>query len=115
MYRAENETVSHVVSECKFLAQKEYKERDNNVCRYILSKPSKNMTLKEHHNGTSMSQIELLRPKGTRFCGILQSSVIILLLSDIVITDKTKEVKIVDVTIPGDVRVNEREVGRTGK
>ena len=31
------------------------------------------------------------------------------------ITDKTKEVKIVDVTIPGDVRVNEREVGRTGK
>ena len=57
----------------------------------------------------------VIETEGYRFCGILQSSVIILLLSDIVITDKTKEVKIVDVTIPGDVRVNEREVGRTGK
>ena len=35
---------------------------------------------------------------------------------DIVLIDKTiKEVKIVDVTIPGDERVNEREVGKIGK
>ena len=37
---------------------------------------AKNMTSKEHNSGTSMSQMELLRAKGTRFCGILQSSVI---------------------------------------
>ena len=37
---------------------------------------AKNMTSKEHSSGISMSQIELLRTKGTRFCGILQSSVI---------------------------------------
>ena len=35
MCRVENETVSHIVSECKMLAQKEYKKRHDNVCRYI--------------------------------------------------------------------------------
>ena len=33
--RVENETVSHIVSECKMLAQKEYKKKHGNVCRYI--------------------------------------------------------------------------------
>ena len=37
---------------------------------------AKNMTSKEHSSDMSMSQIELLRRKGTRFCVILQSSVI---------------------------------------
>ena len=37
---------------------------------------AKNMAFKEHNSGTSMTQMELLRTKGTRFCGILQSSVI---------------------------------------
>ena len=37
---------------------------------------AKNMNSQEHSTGTSMSQMELLRTKGTRFCGILQSSVI---------------------------------------
>ena len=35
---------------------------------------AKNMTSKERNSGTSMSQMELLRTKGTRFCGIVQSS-----------------------------------------
>ena len=33
--RVENELVSHIVSECKMLAQKEYKKRNGNVCRNI--------------------------------------------------------------------------------
>ena len=37
---------------------------------------AKNMAFKEHNSGTSMRQMELLRIKGTRFIGILQSSVI---------------------------------------
>ena len=37
---------------------------------------AKNMAFKEHSSGTSMSQIELLRTKGKRFCGIFQSSAI---------------------------------------
>ena len=35
MCRVENETISHIVSECQMLAQKEYKKRHGNVCRYI--------------------------------------------------------------------------------
>ena len=37
---------------------------------------AKNMTSKEHNSGASIRQMELLRTKGTRFCGILQPSVI---------------------------------------
>ena len=66
-----------------------------------------------------MSQMGLLRTKVTRFCWILQSSVIPRLKlrrPDIVLIDKTMtEVKIADVTIPGDERVNEREVGKIEK
>ena len=35
MCRVENKTVSHTVSECKMLVQKEYKKRHDNVGRYI--------------------------------------------------------------------------------
>ena len=37
---------------------------------------AKSMTSKEHSSDMSMSQIELLRTKGTRFCVILKSGVI---------------------------------------
>ena len=66
MCRVEKETVSHIVTECKVLAQKEQ----------FIGNYAKNMTSKERISGTSMSQIELLRTKGRRFCGILQSGVI---------------------------------------
>ena len=72
------------------------------------------MALKEHHSGKSMSQLKLLRTK--LYFGILQSSVISILKLDyqiLLIIDKTKkEVKNTDVTTPGDVWVNEREVGK---
>ena len=35
MCRVENETVSHIASECKMLAQKGYEKMHDNVCRYI--------------------------------------------------------------------------------
>ena len=34
IFRIKNETVSHVISECKMLTQKEYKNRHVNVCKY---------------------------------------------------------------------------------
>ena len=43
---------------------------------YSLETMKKKYDFKEHNSGTSMSQMELLRTKGTRFCGILQSIVI---------------------------------------
>ena len=41
MRRLENETVSHIVSECKMLVQKEYKKRHDNVFRNIHCKVRK--------------------------------------------------------------------------
>ena len=41
-----------------------------------------NMDFKTHNSATSMSQMELLRTNGTRFCEILQSSVIPRLMLD---------------------------------
>ena len=85
MCRVENEPISHIVSECKMLSRKEYRyihRRHDNVCRYIHRKISKNMDLKTHNSATSMSQMELLRTNGTRFCEILQSSVIPRLMLD---------------------------------
>ena len=35
MCNQRNETVSHIVSECTVLAQKEYLKRHNNVCQYV--------------------------------------------------------------------------------
>ena len=35
MYNKKSETVSHIVSECEKLAQKEYKRRNDNVVRIV--------------------------------------------------------------------------------
>ena len=76
----------------------------------------KNMALKKHHKRTTMNQMELLRAKFARLCWILQSSVVSRLKLDNQIIDKTKkEVKIVDINIPGDVRVNKRKVRKVEK
>ena len=76
MCRVENETVSHIVSQCKMLAQKEYKKRHDNVGRYIHWKLCEKYGFQGAQSGTSMIQMELLRTKSTRFCGILQFSAI---------------------------------------
>ena len=59
-------------------------------------------------SGTSMSQMELLRTKCTRFFKNVQSSVISRLKLDnqIVFIDKNKSVKMIDINIPGDIGVS---------
>ena len=109
----------HIVSECQILAQKEYKKRHDNVCRYIHWK------LCEKHDFQGAQQWYEHEPDG-----VIENKAYKILWNftiqcdtkiearrpDIVLTDKTmKEVKIVDATIPGDERVSEREVGKTEK
>ena len=65
--RVENKTVSHIVSECKMLAQKNTKRGMTMYAGMFIGNYVKNMTSKEHNNGTSMSQMESLRTKGTRW------------------------------------------------
>ena len=100
------------------LTQKEYKKRHDNVCRYIHSR------LWTKHGFEGGPQWHEHEPDG-----VIENEVYKILWSfkiqcdtkietrrpDIVIIDKTKEAKIVDVTIPGDVRVNKREIGKTKK
>ena len=71
MCKVENETGSHTVNECKMLTQKEYKKRHDKVCRYIHWKLCEKHDFQRAQHGTSMNQMELLRTKSTRFCGIL--------------------------------------------
>ena len=119
MCKVESETISHILGECKMLAQKGYKKRYDNVCRHIHWK------LCEKHNFQRARQWYEHEPDG-----IIEKKGYKILWDftiqcdtktearrpDIVFIDKTKkEVNIVDVTIPGDERVNEREVGEIEK
>ena len=103
----ENETVSHITSECTMLAKNKYKKVRQCMQVYSLE-TAKNRVLKDCHSGT--------KTNCTGFYGILQSSAISKLARqwDIVIIDKSnKEVKITNVTILGELLVNEREIGMT--
>ena len=119
MCKVENEAVSHIVSECEMLAQKDYKKRHDNVCRYIHWK------LRKKHGFQGVQHWYECEPNG-----VIENKEYKILWDftvqcdtkiearqpDIIVIDKTKkEVRIVDVTIPGDVQVNEREVGKIEK
>ena len=77
------------------------------------------MAFTEHNSGTSMSAIRKHKNKEYNilwYFTIQYNTKIEARRSDIIVTDKTKmEVKVVDVTIPGDQRVNERKVGKIEK
>ena len=77
------------------------------------------MAFKEHNSGTSMSTIRKHKNKEYNIpwhFAIQYDTKIEAGQSDIIVIDKTKmEVKVVDVTIPGDQQVNERKVGKIEK
>ena len=115
MCRVENETVSHIVSECKMFAQNEYKKSHDNVCRYT------HWRLKKYGFQGAQQWYEhepdgVIDNKGYKILWdftIQYNNKTEAQRPDIIVIDKTKkDIKIVDVTIPEDVRVNEREVGK---
>ena len=57
----ENETISHAVSKYVMLSRKEIKRGMKIYAGILITEYVKNMVLKEHHNGTSMSQTVALR------------------------------------------------------
>ena len=65
-----SETISHIVSECKKLAQKESKRRHDNVARIVHEKLCGKYNLKRSENGMNMLQ-KVLKIKKLRFCGTL--------------------------------------------
>ena len=73
---------SNIESKCKILAKKEIK-RDMTIYACIsIGDYVNKMVVEEHCSGISKSQMELLRTKTIRFCGILISSVMSVLNND---------------------------------
>ena len=101
------------------LAQKKYKKRHDNVCSYIYWKLCEKLDFQraqQWHEHEPDRVIENKRHKILWDFTIQCDTKIEGRRSDVVVIDKTKtEVKIVDVTIPGDERVKEREVGKIEK
>ena len=99
--------------------QKKYKKRHDNVCRYIHWKLCKKHDFQRAQQWYEHEPDGVIENKGYKILWdftIQCDTKIEARRPDIVLIDKTmKEVKIVDVTIPGDERVNEREVGKIEK
>ena len=115
----ENETVSHIVSECKMLAQKEYKMRHDNVYRYIHWRLCEKHGFQRAEYWCEHDPDGVPENKGYKILRdftIQCDTKIEPRRPDVVVIDKTKkEVKIVDVVMSGDVRMNEREAGKIEK
>ena len=119
MSRVENETVSPILSQCKMLAQKEYKKRHDNVGRYIRWKICEKYGFQgaqQWYEHDPDGVIENKEYKILWYFTIQCDTKIEVRRPYIAVIDKTKmEVKIVDVTIPGDEWVNKRKVGKIVK
>ena len=113
------ETVAHVVSECSKLAQTEYKGRHDNVARYIHWQLCGKCGLeraKRWYEEKPEVEVESENFKILWDFTIQCDRKIEARRPDIVFIDKTKrEVVMIDVAIPGDDRVKEKELEKIEK
>ena len=108
------ETISHLVNECSKLAQREYKRRHDNVARYIhwqLCIKGGFERADRWYNQQPEAIIENENYKLLWDFTIQCDRMIEARRPDIVLVDKmNKEVRIIDIAVPGDSRVKEKEV-----
>ena len=107
------ETVQHIICECEKLAQKEYKRRHDNVARRLHWDLCKKNGLKcnvkwyEHEPDSVVENddIKLLWDFNIQCDNMIEAH-----RPDIVVLHKKeKKCLIVDVAVPGDCRINEKE------
>ena len=119
MCRERNETFSHIISECSKLTQKEYKRRHHNVGKYIHWKLCKKYNIHSKARWYERSPKGIVESNDIKIlwdCAIECDKEIDARTSDIAIVDKLhREVKIIDVAIPGDARVFEKEIEKIEK
>ena len=107
------ETISHIVSECSKLAQREYKRRHDNVARMVHWKLRQKFNLEKSekwylHNPQTVS--ENVNQKLIWGMNIQYDNIIVERRPDIVIVNKMEKGKIIiDVAIPGDKRIIDKE------
>ena len=119
MCTQKGETISHIVSECTKLAQREYKRRHDNVARYVHWKLSEKVNLergKEWYNHKPEACVENDEYKILWDMMIQCDQHIQARKPDLVFMNKRKkELKIIDIAIPGDMRVREKELEKIEK
>ena len=113
------ETISHLVSECSKLVQREYKRRHDNVARYInwqLCIKGGFERADRWYNQQTEAIIENANYKLLWDFTIQCDRMIKARPPDIVLVDKmNKEIKIIDIAVPGDSRVKEKELEKMEK
>ena len=111
-----NETVSQIISECSKLAQKEYKRRHDRVGKYMHWKRFKKYNIYSKARWYEHSPKGIVESNDIKIlwdCVIQCDKEIDARRPDIVIVDKLhNKVKIIDVAVPGDVRVLEKKLQR---
>lgn len=107
------ETVQHIICECKKLAQREYKRRHDNIAKFIHWKMSEKYGLErkekwyEHcpEGVVENDNIKLIWDINIQCDNVIEAR-----RPDLIVVDKkNKSCIIIDVTIPGDCRVHEKE------
>ena len=118
MCESKGETVVHVVSECGKLAQTEYKGRHDYVARYILwhlfgkcGSERANTWYEQKPEGVESENFKILWDFTVQCDRKIEAR-----RPDIVFIDKKeREVVIIDVAIPGDDRVKDKELEKLEK
>ena len=111
--------MAHVVSECSKLAQTEYKGRHDNVARYIHLQLCGKCGLERANNWYEQKPEGVVESENFKILWdftIQCDRRVEARRPDIVFVDKKqREVVIIDVAIPGDDRVKDKELEKVGK
>ena len=112
MYDTKSETISHAVRECEKFTQKEYKRRQDNVAKIVHWKLCGNCNLKrsekwyEHTSGVvENKEVKILSDVMIQCDREIKAR-----KPDIVLVSMNeRSCAIIDIAIPGDIRVCEKE------
>ena len=119
MWGGEGETVSHLVSECGKLAQREYKRRHYNVARYVHWQLCNKGNLERAEKWYEQQPEAVIENENFKLIWDFTNQcdrVIEARRPDIVLVDeKNNEVKIIDIAVPGDSRMKEKELEKIEK
>ena len=111
-----SETVSHIVSECDKLAQKQYKRGHNNVTRIANWKLCGEYNLKRSERWYEHAPEGVVENEEVKILWdvmIQCDREIKARKPDIVVVNKNETCAIIDIAIPGDIRVSEKEMEKT--
>ena len=113
MCDTKSEIISHIVSECEKLAQKEYKRRHDNVARIVHWKLCEKYNLKRSEKWYEHAPEDVVENEEVKILWdvmIQCDREIKARKPDIVVVNKNeRSCAIIDIAIPGDIRVSEKE------